>query len=235
MADVSAEAAFDLHESFFNDTIFIGAASNDWRRTVCCKWVVLMMLIFAVGGFSLFQFRKMSTKFEQQAKTLERQNQILLKLVEDQKVAQTNFSMLTEALEGEREFQKTEEAQKSIQLQNLTQQIEQQTHILKSLVKEQYSANFWQFIAISTLAIAFLSSMANRCCTLLLPLLKLASKLWKYPIFHTLIVFMVVIVAQNIIIWNLFGTFVTNKFLFTLFIDVCLFTPLLALQAAFMM
>ncbi|KAI3416215.1 hypothetical protein GPALN_005759 [Globodera pallida] len=161
MADVSAEAEFDLHQSF-NDTIYICAAANDWRRKVCCKWIVLMILIFAVGGYSL-----------------------------NKKLLRQTSSMLTEALEGEREFQKTEEAQKSIQLQNLSQQIEQQTHILKSLVNEQYSANFWKLIAISTLAIALFSLMANRCCTLLLPLLKLAisRKFWKYPIFHTLIVF----------------------------------------------
>uniref|UniRef100_A0A183BY84 RING-type domain-containing protein n=1 Tax=Globodera pallida TaxID=36090 RepID=A0A183BY84_GLOPA len=91
------------------------------------------------------------------------------------------------------------ERQNQIQFQNLSQQIEQQMNILKSLVmNEQYSDNFWQFFAISTLAIALLASKAKRWRPLLLSLLKWAmNKFWIYPILITLVVIMMAYLSDR--------------------------------------
>ncbi|KAI3419209.1 hypothetical protein GPALN_006960 [Globodera pallida] len=122
------------------------AMNKFWIYPILITLVVIMM---AYLSDRKFQFQKMNTKIKQQKETFERQHQIL---GEELKVAQTKFS-----LEGERELRQMEEVQQSIQFQFLSQQIEQQTHILKSLmVSEQYSRNFWQVFAILTLAIALL-------------------------------------------------------------------------------
>uniref|UniRef100_A0A914H9L1 Uncharacterized protein n=1 Tax=Globodera rostochiensis TaxID=31243 RepID=A0A914H9L1_GLORO len=65
-----------------------------------------------------------------------------------------------------------------ILFQDLNQLIEQlTTHILDSLVNEQYSANFWLFIATSTLAIALLVSMVgNKLWTNRFKIVKFATK-----------------------------------------------------------
>uniref|UniRef100_A0A914I0Z9 RING-type domain-containing protein n=1 Tax=Globodera rostochiensis TaxID=31243 RepID=A0A914I0Z9_GLORO len=91
------------------------------------------------------------------------------------------------------------ERQNQIQFQFLSQQIEQQTHLLKSLVvNEQYSDNFWQFFAISTLAIALLASKAKRWRPLVLSLLKWAMhKFWIYPILITLVVIMMAFLSDR--------------------------------------
>uniref|UniRef100_A0A183CFN9 Transmembrane protein n=1 Tax=Globodera pallida TaxID=36090 RepID=A0A183CFN9_GLOPA len=120
------------------------AMNKFWIYPILITLVVIMM---AYLSDRKFQFQKMNTKIKQQKETFERQHQIL---GEELKVAQ------------KRELRQMEEVQQSIQFQFLSQQIEQQTHILKNLVvNEQYSRNFWQFFAISTLAIALFGNSKN--------------------------------------------------------------------------